>query len=711
MVHRMYQFFEYFFSAATFMPHGYCLLWRPDLVAMHAIADVLIAAAYFSIPLAIYVFIKRRPDVQYTGVAILFVSFIALCGSTHLVGAISLWQPYYGFEALLKLVTAAVSGVTAVMLWPMLPRLVAIPSPSTLHQMNVDLHGEIDRRVTAEEALRETNLDLEGRVEERTQALRDVNRQLDESRRELSQTSELLRMTFDAIEEGICVFDRDLRLLHWNRHYVSYAGLTDEIVKVGADARTIYLHQARNGMLGEGAPEELAERRRGFVQTKAGLEPETFILPDRRIVELRRYRTPDGGHVSTYKDMTERIRIEEALRTSQERYEYAVSGTNDGLWDWNIDTGEEYFSPVWHRILGYEPGELSGELSAWEDRVHPDDHEFVWQQVQAHLQERTDIYRTEHRLRHKLGHYIWVEAKGKAVRDADGRPRRLVGTITDITETKRLEAERQRYQQELERSNLELEQFASVASHDLQEPLRMVTGYCELLERRYRDRLDEDGIRFIDYATDGARRMQALIRDLLAYSRVGSRGAPLRNVSSQTAYDHALGNLEAAIAESGADITADPLPPVVADLNQLVQLFQNLIGNAIKYHRPGVRPEVHVAVERQDGCWAFSVIDHGIGIDARFADRIFQIFKRLHTRDQYSGTGIGLAICKRIIERHGGEIWLDTTASEGARFCFTLQASDEGAFDDEPDTVSDRDSAGRGQPRRCRDDADCLPGG
>ncbi|HEY2952918.1 MAG TPA: ATP-binding protein [Verrucomicrobiae bacterium] len=227
---------------------------------------------------------------------------------------------------------------------------------------------------------------------------------------------------------------------------------------------------------------------------------------------------------------------------------------------------------------------------------------------------------------------------------------------------------------ELKRSNEDLEQFAYVASHDLQEPLRMVASFTQLLARRYKDQLDKDAREFIYFAVDGAARMQTLIHDLLAYSRLGTRGKPFQTIDLNHLLSRVLVNLKVAIDESKAVITHDPLPTVTADGTQLTQLLQNLLGNAIKF-RADKPPHIHVAVARRGGDWLFSVRDNGIGINQKYFDRIFVIFQRLHSRLDYPGTGIGLALCKKIVERHGGRIWVESAEGKGTTFYFLLPAT------------------------------------
>ncbi len=232
--------------------------------------------------------------------------------------------------------------------------------------------------------------------------------------------------------------------------------------------------------------------------------------------------------------------------------------------------------------------------------------------------------------------------------------------------------------EDLARSNKELQQFAYVASHDLQEPLRMVSSYTQLLARRYQDKLGGEADEFIAYAVEGANRMQVLINDLLDYARVATRVKPFEPTDCEAVLNQVLADLKAAIDESGVAVTHDSLPTVLADERQLGQVFQHLLGNAIKY-RAAEGTRVHVVAERKDGAWRFAVRDNGIGIDPQYADRIFVIFQRLHRKTEYSGTGIGLAICKKIVERHGGQIWVESELGKGATFSFTIPERAGGA--------------------------------
>jgi PAS domain S-box-containing protein len=265
-----------------------------------------------------------------------------------------------------------------------------------------------------------------------------------------------------------------------------------------------------------------------------------------------------------------------------------------------------------------------------------------------------------------------AELRTFLITDDSGNPIGMWSIVRDVTQRKQAEMEREAAIKALKRSNEDLKQFAYVASHDLQEPLRMVASYTQLLAERYEDQLDQKAHKFIHYAVDGAQRMQILIRDLLAFSRVETRAQAFKPVESHHVLGIAMANLETMIDETGTLVTSGDLPNVQADEPQLTQVFQNLISNGIKFRQASTTPRIHVSAQRIEDRWRFAVQDNGIGIDSKYKERVFVIFQRLHTRHEYPGTGIGLAMCKRIVHRHGGRIWFESTAGKGTTFYFTL---------------------------------------
>jgi light-regulated signal transduction histidine kinase (bacteriophytochrome) len=264
-----------------------------------------------------------------------------------------------------------------------------------------------------------------------------------------------------------------------------------------------------------------------------------------------------------------------------------------------------------------------------------------------------------------------AEARNQLKSDAEELSQANASLKTEISKRKETEKALQLTLSELERSNAELQQFAYVASHDLQEPLRMISSYLQLLERRYKGELGQDADDFIAFAVDGAKRMQGLINDILQLSRLGTQEKSLQTTDCESILKQALTNLRASIEDCCAQVTRDPLPMTKADPTQLVQLFQNLLGNAIKFCG-GKDPRIHISAQPKGNEWLLSVGDNGIGIDPQYSDRIFGIFQRLHGRGEYSGTGIGLAICRKIVEGHGGRIWVQSQPGKGATFFFTL---------------------------------------
>ncbi len=422
-------------------------------------------------------------------------------------------------------------------------------------------------------------------------------------------------------------------------------------------------------------------------QTMAVIEY-TLQLPDgEQFFEARCLPFLEDQYFVVVRNITERVQAALALQESEARYRQLFQSVPVGIFRTSRSGEVLEANPGSVRILAYPNRQtLIGSDSAAYWLNSEDLQRFIKTVADEDLLEGFET-----QFRRYDGQQIWVRLSTQAMRDADGRVLFYEGTLEDVSIRAIAEKELKDTALELQRSNIELANFAYVASHDLQEPLRMVSSYLQLLQRRYQGQLDSDADEFIDFAVDGAVRMKALINGLLAYSRVGTRGKEFAPMDCNIALSKMCANLKLAIKDHDAIVTHDPLPIVMGDETQLVQLFQNLIGNAIKF-RGTQAPRVHISVERtsegtieHSDCennesaevWQFAVKDNGIGIDPQYAERIFTIFQRLHGKDEYPGTGIGLAICKKIVERHGGRIWVESTPGEGAAFYFTIPANAE----------------------------------
>jgi PAS domain S-box-containing protein len=380
-----------------------------------------------------------------------------------------------------------------------------------------------------------------------------------------------------------------------------------------------------------------------------------------------------GLLIDIYQLHRELDRTSDELRKSEERFALATEGSNNGMWDWDLQSNKVWYSPRFWEMLGYDGPPLPASVvESFNQHLHPDDYQHTWDAVNRHLNDGQE-FDVEYRLRHRQQGYRWFRARGVALRNDQGKPVRMSGSIQDITQSKLAAKQLKESSDALQRSNDELQQFAYVASHDLQEPLRAIAGYCGLLNQYYKDQLDEDGQQFLGFAIDGAKRMQELIDSLLNLSRVRTHGKPFGPTNLNNVVQVAMKNLSMQISEADAEIQVGELPQIIGDAMQLTQLLQNLLNNAIKFRREGTRPKIEIRADvSRDDEWLVWVRDNGIGIDPKHVQRIYTVFQRLHTREAYSGTGIGLSICKRVIERHQGRIWTESEPDRGSTFFFTI---------------------------------------
>ncbi len=358
-----------------------------------------------------------------------------------------------------------------------------------------------------------------------------------------------------------------------------------------------------------------------------------------------------------------RKKAEKALRDSEKRMRRITDNMTDIVAQVDKDCTFKYLCPSITNMIGLKADDLLG--SSFYSLINPDDVESFKKGFAKVINGEKN--RIECRLLTKSGGLIWIETLANPILSNDGELQDIIFTCRNINQRKKAE-------EELARSNAELQQFAYIASHDLQEPLRMVASYVQLLQRRYKGKLDDDADTYIKYAVDGATRMKNLINDLLTYSRVGTHGKPLEQLPLQETMHRVLNNLTVIIDERQAEVTHCTLPVIMGDSTQMDQLFQNIINNAIKFCQD--TPKIHIdAVKEDNNMWRISIKDNGIGIEQQYAERIFVMFQRLHTQQEYSGTGIGLAVCKKIVERHGGRIWIESEKDKGTTFFFTLKGA------------------------------------
>ncbi|MGB9980025.1 PAS domain-containing sensor histidine kinase [Methanobacterium sp.] len=384
-------------------------------------------------------------------------------------------------------------------------------------------------------------------------------------------------------------------------------------------------------------------------------------------------RDEEGTPVSILEinsNITNRKKAEENLKRSETILQEATRLSKVGAYEWDIKKDKFIFSREWRRIHGVREKYLSSEELM--NVAHPEDIPKVNKALYNALK-GTKQYDIEHRIINQLnGEVRYIHAMGTVLKDETDHPIKMYGVADDITESKLAEMERENLIKDLRQTNEELRQFAYITSHDLQEPLRTMSSYAGLLKHRYEGQLDQDADDFIEFMVSGAARMKSMIQGLLDYSRIGTRGEQFKNFNSEVAVNYALSDLKPFIKENNAEITYDKLPVIYADKDQIARVFQNLIENAIKFRRKDETPQIHISAQKKDDEYVFSVSDNSIGMEPEYTDKIFEIFKRLHAIGEYKGAGIGLAIVKRIIDRHGGRVWVRSELDKGSTFYFTI---------------------------------------
>lgn len=727
------------------MPHLYCLRGDPGVLWLQVVSDLAIAVAYYAIPFVLLRVVLKRKEVLFRRVAVLFVLFIAACGTTHLLGIWTIWHPMYRLEGVVKAATAVLSVVTALVLVRLRPQIMQLPSMAEIEKEIEERRRAETVAVANEERLRLFGesvedyaiymLDVNGVVrtwnkgserikgytaaeivgrhfscfytaEDRSKKLpeealraavedgghesvgwrvrkdgsrfwakimlrpmRDASgtlRGFSKVTRDLTESQEMeskYRMLLEAAPDAILIVNRMGRIDFVNRRMEELFGYQRaEIVGKSVDLLVPERFRAAHGGHRSGFFHAPVSRQMGAGRELSGLRKDGSEFSVE--VSLSPLETSEGPvALAAVRDVTER-------KKAETRFRDLLESAPDAMVIVNSEGFIELANLQTEKLFGYSRSELVGQSV---DILAPLNLRGAHAGNRAHYFERPKKREMGANLDlmalRKDGTEFPVEISLSPLEGPEGIS--VTAAIRDISERKLAAQQLAEKMAELRHSNEALEQFAHIASHDLQEPLRMVASYTQLLSKRYKGRLDADADEFIGYAVDGTQRMKRLIEDLLLYSRAGKGAPPSIEFSGEAALQQAINNLSFAIRDSQATVIHDSLPRVVGVESGIVQVLQNLIGNAIKYCGDRI-PQVHISAALLGGEWVFSVADNGIGIDPKYFDRIFVIFQRLHGREEYQGTGIGLAICKRILHQQGGRIWVESEPDKGSVFHFSL---------------------------------------
>ncbi len=495
------------------------------------------------------------------------------------------------------------------------------------------------------------------------------------------------RVFFDQMSEGAATLSRDGTIIFTNRSLLDTLGLAKDVVghrieelvdKTSRPTMDALMKKARASaaqgdvdlVAAGGAPVPAR-----LSLNSLGIGGDEFICMT--VTDLRERKRHEKAMEQAQLELESKVRDRtKELEKTRQRLETVINQMPVGVAVADVETGTlPQINREWENIFRRSiPGERRiDDYDIWRNAFHADGRPYEENEVPLFRALHGELVQNEE-MRVLRGDGTWgiVDASAVPINDDEGRTVAAVVVETDMTETRRLEKELQDHAKKLARSNAELEQFAFVASHDLREPLRMVSIHLGLLEKRYKGKvLDEKAHEYIRFAIDGSRRMDDLVNDLLEFSRVGTRKAPMEPTDMQAVLDQTLATLKMRIVETGATVTQGRMPTIIADRAQMMQLMQNLIDNALKFHG-SVSPQVSVSATRADGGWVFSVKDNGIGIEPKHQEKVFELFARLHTREEFEGTGIGLAVCRKIVERHGGKIWVESEPGKGSTFYFSI---------------------------------------
>jgi PAS domain S-box-containing protein len=656
---------------------------------LHIVSDAVITLSYYSIPVVLVYFVRKRQDLYFGGMFLCFAVFILACGTTHALEIWNVWHSQYWLSGGMKALTALASAPTAILLGRLVPVALALPSPSKLKQVNAALEHEVQIRREAEENVKRLNAELEARVAQRTAELNAVNaellHQMAERKKDWEAAARLAAIV-ESSEDAIIGKDLDGIVTSWNRGAENIFGYAAAEMIGTPFLRLIPLARRHE-------EDHILERIRSGEKAEP-LETERIAKGGRLVhvsVTVSPIKDASGRVVGASKvarDIGERLRAQQALRESEERLQLVINNLTEGLVIADANGELLHWNPAALEMHGFASLDECRlrlpeftrifEISTLDGAVLPLEE---WPLQRVFRGER--LRDCEVRIR-RLG-ADWERLfsfGGSIVRDAAGQPLAFV-TINDITARKQVEQQVRQLNAELEgrvaartaelaAANKELEAFSYSVSHDLRAPLRAVDGFSQAMIEDYAEQLPEEGQRYLKTIRKGAQRMGALIDDLLAFSRLGRLPVRRQAVNTGEMVRAILEELRGERATRPVEIIAGDLPPSWADPSLLRQVWVNLLSNALKYTGRRESARVEIGCEPRAGENVYFVRDNGAGFDMQYADKLFGVFQRLHRAEDYEGTGVGLALVQRIVQRHGGRIWAEAELNRGATFYFVL---------------------------------------
>ena len=658
------------FSLAAFIPHGHCYLWQPQLIWLHLLSDSITALAYYSIPITLIYLVRKRQDLPFDWVFLLFSAFIISCGTTHVMEVWTLWHPTYWLAGALKAITAILSLFTAAVLIRLMPQALTLPSPAQLSILNAKLMDQVQERQQAEIQIHQLNQDLEAKVEQRTAELEDLMSQVQDS-------VERITLAMDAAKMGFFDWDLTTQKMTWSHYH--------EILWSYRPSSAAHRYEDWKQRI---HPDDLAKAEaaiRAAMKTAAPYASEYRVVWEDGSIHWvagfgRFYFSPQGEPfrmMGMVQDITERKQVEERLAISEERLRLATEAADIGMWFWDLKEDQLVWTDCCRRLFGLTP-DTAISYDRFLKALYPEDRERTDATVREAVLQKQD-YNIEYRTVWGDGSVHWILAKGRAAYSEQDEPIRMMGTAQEITDRKLAEVSLREQALELaqindqltqttalvNQRNQELDQFSHIVSHDLKAPLRGISSLSEWIEEDLGDLLPPDVQKNFELLRSRVTRMNDLINGLLAYARIGYQEALSETFELNELLQEVIDSLEVP-----PEFTVQlPTQSIRVTANRLLmnQVFSNFISNAVKYHG---RPDgtIKITALSQDQSYKFSIADDGIGIASKDHDQIFEIFKTLQSQSDEKGTGVGLAIVKKIMDRVGGQIDVESELGKGTAF-------------------------------------------